>query len=245
MLISQRVAQRHLIASSVMYHTTTAENAVNILVDGLKPQDRGGFTTDYGDAAMMGYYQRRPAFLGVKPWASSGRWNVVLKVDVSGIPLAADIPLLVEMVGISYGELVLRKVNADGTEDDFIKPRPELIRALGPFAKRVTYKDGSYQDILPMDLFTRAGSAAAKAAIKVTGTAAVYATIPPDRITLKKRDRRIEYEVTVRKFEKGRPKELTMGDMEVLGDDFLQVFKDLKSGKLTEADVWAMIEAKR
>lgn len=238
---AERVAQRYLLASSVMYHTTTVENAINILVEGLQPRKRGGYTTEYGDAALMSYYPRRPAFLGVRPWNTSGQWNTVLKVDVSGVPLAADIPSVAEEVGLSYGELVLRR---EGPEDTY-KARPEAIRLLEPHAKRTEFKSGGYEEFVPMEKLAKAGSAAAKAAIKLTKTAAVYEDISPDRISLKRRNRKIEQEVSRRKWERDKPKELTMADLMVLGDKAVEVIRDLQADRLTEAEVWKMIEGVR
>jgi hypothetical protein len=175
----------------VMYHTTTAEGAKGILQHGLAPQKRGGYTTEYGDAAMSNYYARRPAFLGDKPWGTQGDWNTVLEVDVTGIPLAADIPSVAEEVGLYYGGLVLKSVDPAG-RDRYRTSSKEALKLLEPHARRSVFRKydpkgqdigpGGYEDQILMEDLAKPGSPAAQAAIQLTGTAAVYDRIPPSRI---------------------------------------------------------------
>ena len=163
----------------VMYHTTTASNAKSILREGLKPQSRGGYTTAYGDAAMLSYYPRRPAFLGAKPWATSGPSDTVLEVDVTDIPLAADIPTVAEDVGLYYGGLVLREF--DGHRETYRTRSKKALQLLEPYASRTVGDAGNYEDQIHMEDLATPGSPVAEAAIELTGTAAVYDPIPPER----------------------------------------------------------------
>lgn len=186
----------------VMFHTTGPHFVDSILERGLMPQRGGGFTTEYGEAELSKYYPSRPLFLGVEPWGAYRERtdDVVLRIDVEGLPLAADIPSVVEAVGLNYGLLLLD--SHDWPE--WLAPLSErTMRLLEPHARRVEHRTvttygtgprkgevisdeptGGWDVRLDMEELARPGSPLAQAAIELTGTAAAYDTIAPERIAV-------------------------------------------------------------
>lgn len=216
---------RRIQAGSVMYHTTEDTDVESILERGLDPRLKTstGFTSDYGITAMRRYYDHPVVFLGMRPWYSGGS-SVTLKVDVSGIPLAADIPSLAEEIGLSYGEIILSRVE-DGVETYRTKNQ-EAFKKMEPFAELY---GGELR--LPYGSLAKAGSSAAKAAIALTQTAAVYKVISPSRISV---------EGTWAPKPKPRFDQAYLQYLNSVFSDDLQalyIFRDLNRGEMLESDL--------
>jgi hypothetical protein len=215
---------RRKTAGKTWYHTTSWQATEGIMETGLSGRNRGGYTTAYGEAAISEYYaNKRPAFISAKPYPKHGDLDTILEVDVSGVPLAADIPTLVEdHTGTSYGRVVL--YHTDDSGKPLLGPKAwaaskTAIRALEPVAK---WDRREKVMEVSMDGLRKPGSPEAKAAIRLTGTAVFYVTIPPEKIKVqggkltKAEKRRWEEKQDIALYGEPVP---TLGDMDGLSDE--------------------------
>jgi hypothetical protein len=172
---------------TTMYHVTETKNVASILEHGLDPKRRSkmsGFTNSYGGMAMQNYYDSRPLFFGIEPWGGEdlGDEFTTLQVDVSGIPLAADTPTVVEMIGSKLGQITLEERDKDGNIT-WQSANKEAIKLFMPYARKSS-GDGDSEFVLLFDDLATANSPVALTAIDFTGTAACYEKISPDRIKI-------------------------------------------------------------
>jgi hypothetical protein len=150
------------------YHTTSPENAKLILQGGLRINPRGkGKSRASLQWMPEAYGGITPIFLSRKP----GRYSngVILKVDVSGLDLVADIPGLVDF----DGRLTDHSIYWDEEET------PEIIWDL--------MDPGTEESVngeLEFEWLREPDNDISRAAIELTGTAAVMQNIDPSRIEL-------------------------------------------------------------
>ena len=151
--------------SSIWYHTTYPENVESILANGLKinstVKGKSRASLEWMPEAYGGIV---PIFLS----KDSGRYThgVILSVDVSGLPLVADIPGLVDF----GGELTDHSIYFDeeSTPEEFW----ELV---DPDTDESINGEAEFE-------LLREPNAISAAAIEVTGTCAVMEDISPERI---------------------------------------------------------------
>jgi hypothetical protein len=154
---------------SAFAHFTHPDNVASIIETGIgigrEPDGSRGLEW------VLAFYEENPAYLTLE--ASdfievyrAGDWAgyACFDVDVSGLPLVADIPSLVDK-GARYDSGLL-----------YLK-RSQALEPLLRFADENGW--------IEIEHLVNPGSDAAAAAIKVTGTAACVASIPPDRIRLR------------------------------------------------------------
>lgn len=152
----------------IWYHTTSRENAENILRGGLRINPSGkGKSRASLQWMPEAYGGITPIFLSRKP----GRYSngVILKVDVSGLDLVADIPGLVDF----DGRLTDHSIYWDEEET------PEIIWDL--------MDPGTEESVngeLEFEWLREPDNDISRAAIELTGTAAVMQNIDPSRIEL-------------------------------------------------------------
>ena len=151
---------------NIWYHTTSRENAENILRGGLRinPIEKGKSRASL-QWMPEAYGGITPIFLSRKP----GRYSngVILKVDVSGLDLVADIPGLVDF----DGRLTDHSIYWDEEET------PEIIWDL--------MDPGTEESVngeLEFEWLREPDNDISRAAIELTGTAAVMEDIGPERI---------------------------------------------------------------
>lgn len=144
---------------SIWYHTTSKENAENILKEGLKVNQK----PTYSQASlsyMKDVYGVVPIFLAKSPEPYDGdNDGVVLAVDVSGLKLAADIPTLASHFGAYIDE--------DGV---YFEEGEDRVPSEFAEEEHISFKD-----------LVRGW--AAPIAIELTGTAAVLKNIPISRLS--------------------------------------------------------------
>jgi len=152
----------------IWYHTTSRENAEKILREGLRINPSGkGKSRASLQWMPEAYGGITPIFISRKP----GRYvnGVILKVDVSGLDLVADIPGLVDF----DGRLTDHSIYWDEEET------PEIIWDL------MDPETGeSVNGELEFEWLREPGNDISRAAIELTGTAAVMEDIEPSRIEL-------------------------------------------------------------
>ncbi len=150
------------------YHYTSRENYNKIKNEGLKINQTNHLTNTFGAEPEQNWVRRAygltPIFLGLNPlkqfgpriaMGSSYDW-VLLKVDVSGLDIAADLGLLID-----YGAYI--------EENGFwFKRKPNWLEA----------DEYSYEDLQGSDTFNLQN------VIKNTGTFVVLENIAPERIDL-------------------------------------------------------------
>ena len=149
----------------IMYHSTSPDSVEEVLANGLEAGGGRSVYTDIHADWADDIYGTRPVFLSVEKGKYKG---VPLEVDVSGLPLVADLASVADLgdtqprmdfeMGDGYvlvwddgvGREELSSISSDGAVviGPMLKPRSE----------------------------------AAMVAIKATGTAAVLEEIPPERI---------------------------------------------------------------
>ena len=148
------------------YHTTSPENAKLILQGGLRINPSGkGKSRASLDWMPKAYGGITPIFLSRKP----GRYHngVVLKVDVSGLDLVADIPGLVDFDGRL-------------TEDSIYWDEEETPENLWDLMDPDT--EESVNGELSFEWLREPNNDISRAAIAITDTAAVIQNIGPERI---------------------------------------------------------------
>lgn len=156
-----------LIREENMYHTTDPKNVPSILSKGLKINpgfDKGGKSRGSKDYMEDAYDGIQPIFLSKEP----GRYHSgeILKVDVDGLPLVADIPGLVDF----GGELTDHSVYWDEESTP-----EELWDLTDPETGESVNGELEYEDL-------REPGPIADAAIDVTNTAAIMRDIEPSKI---------------------------------------------------------------
>tara|TARA_Y100000592_G_C5379088_1_gene272479 strand:- start:45 stop:614 length:570 start_codon:yes stop_codon:yes gene_type:complete len=142
----------------LMYHSTDPKNVDSIQKDGLLV-GRESAQTLAGDWADD-FYDERPIYLSKEKGKYPG---TPLAVETSGLDLVADLPSLVDTDAY---------VKEEGMYWDKGSEPDQMIN--------IVDEDG----MVYFDDLLSPGSDAAKAAIEVTGTAAVLKNIPPNRIQL-------------------------------------------------------------
>ncbi len=150
------------------YHTTSEVNAERIKREGLRINPSGkGKSRGSLDWMPEAYGGITPIFLSREP----GRYlnGVVLRVDVSGLDLVADIPGLVDFGG---------EVSESGIWWDE-EETPEIIWDLMD-----PETDESVNGELEFEWLREPDNDISRAAIELTGTAAVMEDIDPSRIEL-------------------------------------------------------------
>lgn len=162
-----RTLLEYLIREENMYHTTDPKNVPGILSKGLKINagfDKGGKSRASKDYMEDAYGGIQPIFLSKEP----GRYHSgeVLKVDVDGLPLVADIPGLVDF----GGELTDHSVYWDEESTP-----EELWDLTDPETGESINGELGYDDL-------RIPGPIANVAIDITKTAAVPEDIDPTRI---------------------------------------------------------------
>lgn len=146
----------------LMYHSTDPKNVGSIQQDGLTVGRESAHTL--GGAWADEFYGTRPIYLSVEKGKYTG---TPLAVDTSGLALVADLPSLVDAG--AYQE------EKEGMYWDEGSEPAQMID--------IVDEDG----MVYFDDLLSPGSAAAEAAIEITGTAAVLDNIPPQRIQLTER----------------------------------------------------------
>jgi len=157
----------YLIREENMYHTTNPKNIPSILSKGLKINpgfDKGGKSRASKEYMEDAYGGIQPIFLSKEPAAYKN--GEVLKVDVDGLPLVADIPGLVDF----GGELTDHSVYWDEESTP-----EELWDLTSPETGENVEGELEYEDL-------REPGPIANAAIGITKTAAVPEDIDPTRI---------------------------------------------------------------
>jgi len=148
------------------YHTTSPENAKLILQGGLRINPPGeGKSRGSLDWMREAYGGITPIFLSRKP----GRYHngVVLRVDVSGLDLVADIPGLVDFGG---------RLTEDSIYWDEEETPEELWDLMDPDTEESVNGELSFEWLIEPN------NALSRAAIGITDTAAVMEDIGPERI---------------------------------------------------------------
>lgn len=150
-------------AKDFWYHTTTRKNLEKIAIEGLKVNSKPNYSIASLEY-MKNVYGMVPIFLAKssRPYSEDRADSVVLKIDVRGLELAADIPTLASHFG-AY------------VEEDHIWFESDDRRAprWGRKEDNITFEDllrGHFKED----------------AIKTTGTCAVMQDISPSRIKLLK-----------------------------------------------------------
>ena len=151
-----RIIKESLISEQVMWHSTAPENVEAILSQGLQT-GRESANTIAGSWADE-FYGTRPIYLSVQKGKYEGQ---PLAVNVSDLGLVADLPTLVDTGAYQEEEGMYWD---EGSEPD------QMID--------IVDEDG----MVYFDDLLSPGSAAAQAAIDVTGTAAVVQDIPSKSI---------------------------------------------------------------
>lgn len=144
------------------YHTTSPENVEYIMANGLKINSANGKSRGSLDWMKEAYGGVIPIFLS----KASGRYKngIVLKVDVGGLPMVADMPGLID-----FGGLLTEDENGMWFEEE--STPEEFWDIVDPSSGEIDFKE-----------LRTTGSSASEAAIKVTGTCAIMEDISPDRI---------------------------------------------------------------
>ena len=160
------IKQIYKVASNNWFHITRRRFLNKIKSEGLSPGKNVGF--GFTQAALeqfYKYYDIWPIFISKEPWLTKKEVEdnelVVLSIDITGLKLTTDLPSLIDHMayvsdydeGIIYWGSDLPK-ELEGFDSD------------GEFFINDFLKD---EDLI-------------KAAIKLTGTAAVMSNIPPDKI---------------------------------------------------------------
>ena len=152
--------------AAAMYHRTLPERVESILRDGLKLNSEKHLTE--GGVWAHEYYGCNPIFLSYDPNEYKVDGSALLKVDVSGLALVADLPglscsgFLVEEDGmVEYDE-----------EDDEFDEEGNLTNEDRP------YEEFSFEELVDPEEW------AVEYAIQRTRTAAVLQDIEPSRITV-------------------------------------------------------------
>ena len=145
-----------LIEGQLMYHSTDPKNVGSIQQDGLLVGRESAQTL--GGAWADEFYGTRPIYLSIEKGKYAG---TPLAVETSGLALVADLPSLVDTG--AYQE-------EEGMYWDEGSEPAQMID--------IVDEDG----MVYFDELLSPGSAAAEAAIEITGTAAVLENIPPNRI---------------------------------------------------------------
>jgi hypothetical protein len=147
------------------YHTTSPENVESIMANGLKINSAKGKSRGSLDWMKEAYGGVIPIFLSKE----SGRYHngVILKVDVSGLPLVADMPGLVDFGG-------------HVTEHSIYFDEEETPEEFWDLADPETGE--SINGELEFDVLREPNNPITDAAIAVVGTCAVMEDISPDRI---------------------------------------------------------------
>lgn len=157
-----------LIREESMYHTTDPKNVPSILSKGLKINpgfDQGGKSIGSVEMIDAQYNGVQPIFLSKEPGAYKG--GKILKVDIDGLPLVADIPGLVDF----GGELTDHSVYWDDMSV------PEEIRDLeDPETGEPLNGELEYEYL------REPNNDISNTAINLTGTGAVPEDIDPTRI---------------------------------------------------------------
>lgn len=162
-----RTLLEYLICEENMYHTTNPKNVPSILSKGLKINpgfDKGGKSRGSKDDMEDEYDGVQPIFLSKEP--GHYRNGEVLKVDVDGLPLVADIPGLADF----GGEFTDHSVYWDEESTP-----EELWDLADPETGESVNGELEYEDL-------REPGPIANAAIDITKTAAVLEDIDPTRI---------------------------------------------------------------
>jgi len=150
-----------LLEGQLMYHSTDPKNIGSIQQDGLIVGRESSHTL--GGSWADQYYGTRPVYLSVEKSKYEG---TPLAVDTSGLDLVADLPSLIDTG--AYQE-------EEGMYWDEGSEPAQMID--------IVDEDG----MVYFDDLLSPGSAAAEAAIEITGTAAALENIPPNRIQLAER----------------------------------------------------------
>ena len=150
------------VVDSFWYHTTSPENVESIMANGLKINSAKGKSRGSLDWMKEAYGGVISIFLS----KDSGRYKngIVLKVDVSGLSMVADIPGLID-----FGGLLTDDGNGMWFEEE--STPEEFWDIVDPRSGEIDFTE-----------LRTTGSSASEAAIKVTGTCAVMEDISPDRI---------------------------------------------------------------
>ncbi len=158
----RRLIRESLISEQVMWHSTAPENVEDIMSKGLQP-GRESANTMAGSWADE-FYGQRPIYLSVEKGKYEG---TPLAVNAAKLDLVADLPTLVDTGAYQEEEGMYW--------DEGEEPQQMLD---------IIDEDGMvyYDDLLSP------GSAAAQAAIEITGTAAVIDGVPPESIALEDAD---------------------------------------------------------
>ena len=154
----KRIIREGLISEQVMWHSTAPENVEAILSQGLQTGRESANTI--AGAWADEFYGTRPIYLSVQKGKYEGQ---PLAVNVSGLGLVADLPTLVDTG--AYQE-------EEGMYWDEGEEPAQMMD--------IVDEDG----MVYFDELLSPGSAAAQAAIDVTGTAAVVQDIPSKSISM-------------------------------------------------------------
>ena len=165
-----RIIQQSLISEQVMWHSTAPEHVENILSNGLQTGMKSANTI--GGAWADEFYGTRPIYLSLERGKYEG---APLAIDVSGLELVADLPTLVDTG--AYQE-------EEGMYWDEGSEPQQMVDIID--------EDG----MVYFDELLSPGSAAAKAAIELTGTAAVVQNIPSKNISEEEADIKTEPSAT-------------------------------------------------
>ena len=186
-----------------MYHSTDPSNVESIRQVGLQPGRESANTM--AGAWADEFYGTRPIYLSVEKGKYEG---APLAVDTAKLNLVADLPSLVDTG--AYQE-------EEGMYWDEGSEPPQMID--------IVDEDG----IVYFDELLSPGSAAAQAAIEITGTAAAIDGVPPESITLE----------GVRKYIRVLLKEDPMGFVHDLAasDKFGDQFRGGQVGKEAGRDI--------
>ena len=149
---------RKYMKETVMYHSTSPENAETISSQGLKVGMKSAHTTA-GEWADR-FYGTRPVYMSVEKGKYEGQ---PMAVNISGLDLVADLPGLVD-TGAYQGEegMYWEEGEQPPIMDDYVDEDFMIY----------------YEDLLTPD------HPVAEAAIKLTGTAATLEDISAEKIKL-------------------------------------------------------------
>jgi hypothetical protein len=150
---------REYIREAIMYHSTDPANVESIQQVGLQPGRESAQTL--GGTWADEFYGTRPVYLSVRKGKYEG---TPFAVDTAKLNLVADLPSLVDTG--AYQE-------EEGMYWDEGSEPAQMID--------IVDEDG----MVYFDELLSPGSAAAQAAIEITGTAAAIDGVPPESITLK------------------------------------------------------------
>jgi hypothetical protein len=163
-----------------MYHITTLEAVPDIQRDGLKIDQ--SFVLTEGGQWAVDHYGANPVYLSENPWVTKAQtiaWGdenkepvefALLKVNVEGLPLVADLPSLVDKGGLIDEEGISW---VEGQAPPDLEPYLDIEDNYSQDLKEVF----AYYDYL-----ITPGHSVAEAAIQATRTAACLENIPAHRI---------------------------------------------------------------